>query len=206
MLYEARGLVVIDASRFAEEAFLHAYARTHPNVQIRQLEPGASFVFSEAKNENQDWELICRYFNEQGIKTRVVNFEPTGIPAILIYPPGSDHIAEARSALNGGEISGPIAGLIEEYLRMRDPQHNATQGTLHLNAASPLMRHLIHLSPDSEAFTAALEIVYHNARFFAGRTLTAQEAKVGFDMISYSVEQLVRAVESASTRDRRDEA
>jgi hypothetical protein len=86
-------------------------------------------------------------------------------------------------------------GLVEEYLRMRDPKQTATDGVLHLNAASPLMRHLLNLSRDSEAFTAALEIVYHNARFFAGRALTAPEAKLGFDMISYSVEQLVRSVE-----------
>lgn len=198
MLYEARGLIVIDASRFAEEAFLQAYARTHPSVQVRQLEPGASFVFHAPKTMDQRWELVSRYFREQQINTKVVEFEPPSIAAILVYPPGSDHIAEARAALQGGEISGPIAGLVEEYLRMRDPQENATQGTLHLNASSPLMRHLIELDPDSEAYTAALEIVYHNARFFAGRTLTSQEAKLGFDMISYSVEQLVRAVNGAS--------
>jgi hypothetical protein len=194
MLYEARGLIVIDASRFAEEAFLQSYARMHPDVNVRQLEPGASFVFREVRNPDKRWDLISRYFSEQQITTKVVEFEPSSIPAILVFPPGSDHIAEARSALQGGEISGPIAGLVEEYLRMRDPNESATQGTLHLNAASPLMRHLLNLDPDEEAYTAALEIVYHNARFFAGRTLTSQEAKLGFDMISYSVEQLVRAV------------
>jgi molecular chaperone HtpG len=198
MLYEARGLVVIDASRFAEESFLQVYSTFHPGVQVRQLEPGASFVFTEVKDVDKSWELVTSYFNEQGISTRIVEFEPASIPSILVYPPGSDHIAEARSALQGGEITGPIAGLVEEYLRMRDPQQTATQGILHLNAASPLMRHLLRLSPDSEAFTAALEIIFHNARFFAGRTLTPQEARLGFDMISYSVEQLVRAVEKSS--------
>ena len=205
MLYEAQGLVVIDASRFAEEAFLSAYARTHPGVEIRQLEPDASFVFTEVKESSREWEYICRYFTEQGIDASVVKFDPVGIPAVLVYPPGSDHIAQAHAALGSGEISGPIAGLVEEYLRVRDPQNSATRGTLHLNAASPLMRHLLHLPPNSEAFTAALEIVYHNARFFAGRTLTAQEAKLGFDMISYSVEQLVRTVESASMRNTNDD-
>jgi molecular chaperone HtpG len=198
MLYEARGLVVIDASRFAEEAFLQAYARTRPGIHLRQLEPGASFVFAEQSELGPEWEMIARYYTEQGIQTRVVRFEPDSIPAILVYPPGSDHIAEARAALDGGEISGPIANLVEEYLRMRDPTQTATQGILHLNAACPLMQRLLGIPAEHAAFTATLEIVYHNARFFAGRTLTSQEAKQGFDMISYSVEQLVRAVEETT--------
>jgi molecular chaperone HtpG len=200
MLYEARGLVVIDASRFAEEAFLQAYARMHPGVNLRQLEPGASFVFVEVAEPGPTWEMVTTYFNEQGIPTRVVSFEPQSIPAIVVYPPGSDHISEARAALDGGEISGPLANLVEEYLRLRDPAHTATQGILHLNAASPLMQRLLKIPPEHDAYTAALEIVYHNARFFAGRTLTAQEARLGFDMISYSVEQLVRAVEESTNR------
>lgn len=197
ILYEARGLVVIDASRFAEEAFLQTYARTHPGVHLRQLEPGASFVFKDLGELDDAWTMINRYYNEQQIRTRIVRFEPVNIPAILVYPPGSDHIAEARAALDGGEISGALAGLVEEYLRMRDPLHTATEGILHLNADSPLMSHLLKIPPEHAAFTAALEIVYHNARFFAGRTLTAQEARQGFDMISYSVEQLVSVAEKA---------
>jgi molecular chaperone HtpG len=198
MLYEARGLTVIDASRFAEEAFLQAYARTHPRIQLRQLAPGAAFVFGDVDDPEGRWTPITRYYAEQGILTRVVSFEPKDIPAMLIYPPGSDHIAETRAALDGGEISGPIAGLVAAYLAMRDPMRTGTQGTLHINASNPLMRRVLTLPPENEAFTATLEIVYHNARFFAGRTLTAQEAKLGFEMISYSVEQLVRSVALAT--------
>lgn len=204
VLYEARGLAVIDASRFAEEAFLKVYARLHPAVQLRQLEPGAGFLFNEVDDPGDGWKMIARYYQEQGIQTRVVRFEPASIPALLVFPPGSEHIAEARSALEGGEISGPIAGLVEEYLRLRDPGNHGTQGTLHLNADNALMKKLLMLSPDEEAVAAALEIVYHNARFFAGRTLTPQEARQGFDMVSYSVDQLVRAVngrESAAGED-----
>ncbi len=201
-LYEARGLAVIDASRFAEEAFLHAYARTHPGVSAHQLEPGAGFVFEAVEASEPAWEMLIRYFSEQGIPTRAARFEPATIPAILVYPPGSDQIAEARAALEGGEISGPIAGLVEEYLRARDPQQLAGQGTLHLNVANTLMQRLSCLTPEHPAFTAALEIVYYNARFFAGRALTPKEARLGFDMISYSVEQLVRAAEQASAEGR----
>lgn len=200
MLYEARGLVVIDATHLTEEDFLKVYARTHPGVRLRQLEPGSSFVFSEVSELAPAWEMMTTYYGEQGIDTRVVAFEPASIPAILLFPPGSDHIAEARSVLDDGEVSGPLAVLFEEYLQMRDPGQTAVRGTLHLNADNPLIRRLLHISPDQPAFTATLEIIYHNARLFAGRTLTPQEARLGFDMISYSVEQLVRAVEESLPR------
>ncbi len=192
MLYEARGLVVVDASRFAEEAFLKAYARTHPGVELLQLAPGAGFLFGAVDDPRGRWAPLLRYYEEQGIQAKVVRFEPVSIPAILVHPPGSDHIAEARELLQGGAVSGPVAALLEEYLRLHDTGQAAAQGTLHLNADNPLMRRLLALPPESGAVTAALEIIYQNARLFAGRALSPQEARQSFDLISYSVEQLVK--------------
>jgi hypothetical protein len=123
---------------------------------------------------------------------RAARFEPH-IPALPIFPPGSDRVAEARPRWSEATSRARLP-LVEEYLQMRDPGRTATQGILHLNAANSLLRRLLRLSPDQESFTAALEIIYHNARFFAGRTLTPQEARLGFDIISYSVEELVRSV------------
>ncbi len=206
MLYEARGLVVIDASRFAEEAFLQVYAETHPGVHLRQLEPGASFLFTPIADAEGCWQPITRYYTEQGIAARVVSFEPSSIPAVLIFPPNSDHLSEARAVLNSGGLSEPIAHLIEEYLHLHDPSRQVDQGTLHINAANPLMQCLLTLSPASEPFTAALEIVYHNARFLAGRALTPQEARQSFDLISYSVGELVRALVAGEHWDRHGDA
>lgn len=196
MLYEARGLVVVDASRFAEEPFLQAYARAHPGVGLVQLEPAASFLFEEV-DDAERWTLVTRYYEEQGIAVRVARFEPESVPAMLIHPPGSDHLAEARALLAGGAVSGPVARLLEAYVSQRDPGL-ASQGTLHLNAANPLMRRLLSLPPGADAFTAALEIVYQNARLFAGRTLTPQEARQAFDLVGYSVEQLVGSIQETA--------
>jgi molecular chaperone HtpG len=199
MLYEAQGLVVIDASRFAEEGFLQGYALTHPGVEMYQLKPGADFVFTPVEKPAPNWKDITLYYNEQGIQTNVVKFVPESIPALLIHPPGSDEIAQARESLD--DLSGPVARFVNEYLRRFDPDRKNTQGILHLNANNPLMKSLLKLSPAQEAFTAALEIIYHNARFFAGRTLTPHEAKQSFDMIGYSVEQLVKAVKQGKPDD-----
>jgi len=190
-LYEAQGLAAINASRFAEEDFLKEYARRR-ELDLFQLQPGSDWVFDTVDEEViKQWEFVISYFSEQGIDTRVVSFDPASIPAILVYPPGSEFISKARNAINQGEIGGPLAGLIEEYLRLRDPLENASRGTIHLNASNSLMKKLVTLSPDLPEFTAALEIIYHNAEFFAGRSMTAQQARQSFDMISYSVEQLI---------------
>ncbi|MGF1506233.1 MAG: ATP-binding protein [Anaerolineae bacterium] len=194
MLYEASGLPVIDASRFAEEDFLMLYERIRPGVQVRQLEPGSDYLFHDPGETDAAWENIRRYFADQNIQTRLVSFEPAAIPAILVFPPGSDDVARARSALQSGEVTGPVAGFLEEYIRLRDPDQRTTRGTLHVNVNSALMRQLCALPPESEVFTAALEIIYQNARFFAGRMLTTHTARTAFDMITFSVQRLVESV------------
>ncbi|MBN1310832.1 MAG: ATP-binding protein [Anaerolineae bacterium] len=232
MLYEARGLTVIDAGRPGEEAFLKAYASAHPNVNVHQMAPGAGFVFSEVDDPDRRWEPLTRYYTDQGIPVRVASFEPAGIPAVLIYPPNYDHIAEASAALESGEIGGSVASLVEAYVQMNAQSGADNQGVLYLNAANSLLLRLLRLgdggqgvgdgekhkppslqwprqggerynpyrigsSTGQNAVTAALEIIYHNARLFAGRTLTPKEARQGFDMIGYSLDQLVKVLEEA---------
>lgn len=194
MLYDAQGLVAIDASRFAEEAFLQAYVRARPGVSLQQLEPGARFVFADVDVDEDEWLPIIRYYEEQGIPVQLVAFEPEGIPAILIYPPGSDDAADARAALESGSIRGAVADLIRAYVDLHDPLDSASRGTLHLNVTNSLIGYLATLPPESGALTAALEILYQNARVLAGRRLTPRQARESFDLITYSVEQLVRTL------------
>ncbi|NDJ54374.1 MAG: hypothetical protein GYB68_14990 [Chloroflexi bacterium] len=203
VLYEARGLVVINASAFAEEDFLRAYIEMKPHIELRQLEPGSGFVFRVDDSPGKHWEALLGYYTQQGIQARVAHFEPQSIPAIMIYPPGSDQIGQARQALENGDITGPIAKLVDDYLKRHDPDQQANRGTFHINADNLLIKRLLKLSPDDEVFTAAIEILYHNARFFAGRSLSPSEARQGFDMITFSVERLVTAISQTSDGDSR---
>jgi len=197
MLSEARGLTVIDASRPGEEAFLKTYAATHPDVKLHRLEPGASFVFAEVGDLDRHWELLVSYYSEQGIPVKVVKFEPASVPALLVYPAGSERFAQAQAALESGEIGGAVANLVDAYLQMNTSSLKGIQGILHLNAGNSLLLRLLRLLPEQTAATAALEIIYHNARLFAGQTLRSQGARQGFDMIGYSLEQVIGALEEA---------
>jgi molecular chaperone HtpG len=195
VLYEARGLPVIDASRYVEESFLQAYAQSHPGVGLEQLEPGSLFVFQDVAEGLHRWKAVADYYTEQSIPVRVVRYQPESIPAILVFPPGSEDLSRTRAMIQNGELSGKVAELVESFYAMRSPDQDAGQGILHLNAANPLMRHLVTLSPATDIFTAALEIVYHNARFFGQQLLSADQARLSFDMISFSLHQLIRAID-----------
>jgi molecular chaperone HtpG len=195
VLYEAQGLPVINASHYVEEAFLQAYVNSHPNVTLKQLEPGSFFVFQEVAEGLGRWQAVTDYYTEQRIPVRVVRFKPESIPAILVFPPGSEDLSRTREMLQSGELSGKVADLVESFYRMRTTDHGINPGTVHLNAANPLMQRLRALPPASDVFTAALEIVYHNARFFGQQLLSAEQARLSFDMISFSLDQLIRAVD-----------
>jgi molecular chaperone HtpG len=195
VLYEARDLPVINASQYVEESFLQAYAHSHPDVELRQLEPGALFVFEDVVEGLGQWQAVADYYAEQGIPVRVARYKPESIPAILVFPPGSEDLARTRALIQSGELSGKVADLVESFYKTRLPDQGADHGMLHLNAANLLMQHLKTLPPESDLFTAALEIVYHNARFFGQQMLSAEQARLSFDMISFSLHQLIKAVE-----------
>lgn len=194
LLYEAQGLVAINASRYAEEDFLQRYALSRADVELIQLTSESDYIFMPvAPSEFERWQAIMRYYSEQGIRAKLVRFEPAAIPAVMVFPPGSDTIAKARRALEEQDIEGPVADMLSDYLQLRDPDKSATPGVLHLNVSNKLMQRLLaDTGPDSR-FTAALEIVYHNARFFSGQAVTPLDARLSFDMISFSLETLLLA-------------
>jgi hypothetical protein len=81
LLFEARGRVVVDASRFAEEAFLRRYAAARPDVRLAQLTSGSTALFAAADGALPE---LLRHFEGRGIAGRAVRFEPASLPALLI--------------------------------------------------------------------------------------------------------------------------
>jgi molecular chaperone HtpG len=199
MLYEARGLVVVDASRFAEEAFLEAYVRANPGIELSYLEPGTDVLF-EPVDDTALWKPLARYFADQGIAVRVVGFEPAEVPALLVYPPSASRARDAQDALDSGAVRGAVAGLIRDYLA-REGASPRSEGVLHLNARNDLLRRLRDVPPASGAFSAALEIVYQTARVLSGRSLTPDDVRQGLAMTAFSLDQLVRAVHRSAGDD-----
>lgn len=194
ILFESQGIPVLDATGIHDRKFLQEYALLHDTIELKQLEPGAISLFTLTQDGLERWESIKQYFVEQGIPVELVSFQPTTIPALLIHEPDSDHLTQAHSMLADQSLGEPLAKLVESYLAMRDPHNTADTGVLHINTSNSLMSYLASIDTSSSAFTAALEIVLHNARFFAGKSLTAQKAAEAFDLVSFSLEQIVRTI------------
>jgi hypothetical protein len=187
LLFEARGRVVIDASRFAEEAFLRRYAAARPGVKLAQLAPGSHALFADA---NGALPKLVRHFEERGVACRAVRFEPASLPALAIYPPAHDRLRRVREALQQGALEGPIGALLREFVERRSGD---TAGpVLHLNAGSALLAELERRGPDDPSFAPALDLLHQGARFFAGKQLAADESRRAFESAMASLAALLR--------------
>jgi hypothetical protein len=177
LLFEARGLLVIDASRFAEEAFLRHYASERSGVALEPLRPGAGSLFAAAP---EALAALVRHFEAQGQPCRAVRFEPETLPALLVFPPAHDRMRKVQAALDDGSVAGPIAELMRAFLERGEAQ--APGGpVLHLNAKSGLLLDLERRGPRDRAFAPALELLLQSARFFAGREMSAAESRAAFE-------------------------
>lgn len=191
LLYEARGLLVIDAHQFAEEAFLRSYVERHPEVRIEQLQPGSQTLFQPADDDPRRWRAIVDHFDARAITVKLARFEPTSLPALFVFPPGAERYQRARQALNQGEFTGSIADLIQDYLVQSDPNRENSRGTLHLNVDAPLLQRLRRLGPGHASFVPALDLMSVTARFFAGRVLSPEEASESFTLAGDALTALV---------------
>ncbi len=189
LLFEARGLLLIDASRFAEEAFLKRYAAERADVRLEQLRPGALSLFRAAEGALPRVRAWCM---EQGHRVRVAAFEPPSLPALWIYPPTHDRAWRVEEALGQDRINGPVAELMREFLERSRPGDAAP--ALHLNAESDLLRQLDLRGPGDPSFAPALEVVLQAARFFAGKRMSADESRAAFESAMASLAALLGAV------------
>ena len=188
LLFEAQGLVVIDASRFAEEAFLKRYASERADVRLDQLRPGAGSLFTLAEGALPQARAHCE---QQGFRVRTVSFAPADLPALWIYPPAHDRVKRVQDALDREQVGGPIAELMRDFLVRRTPGRGDVAPVLHLNAASPLLQELERRGAAAPSFAPALDIVLQAARFFAGKRMSPDESRAAFTSAMASLAALL---------------
>jgi len=188
LLAEGRDVPAIDASWFAVTPFLEKYAARHPNVGLVQLDgdvqallrPVAANAFAE----------LLEHYRKQGINARIASFKPPQLPALMIYPQGAEIAREAEQALEGGELPGPLAGLVSDYVEQRFGDTDL-RGVLYLNASCPLVRRLAEKGDAAANRAAVLTILYQLARLFCGRLLNAADAAEAFDATIQSLGRLM---------------
>jgi molecular chaperone HtpG len=193
LLAEGRDVPAIDASWFSVTPFLEKYAQRHPEVALVQLDGEADQLLRPAPEAA--FAGLLEFYRGQGIRAKVAAFKPSEAPALMLYPQGAELAREAEASLEAGDLPGPLAGLVHEYVQNKFSGNDELRGTLYLNTTSPLIRKLASVptapAPGSSQ-EALLTLLYQMARLFAGRMLSAADAIAAFRDVSRSLEGLVR--------------
>jgi molecular chaperone HtpG len=190
LLAEGRDVPAIDASWFSVTPFLEKYAQRHPEVNLVQLDGDAAQLLRPTSAPA--FAALLGYYEEQGIRARAASFKPAEAPALMIYPQGAELAREAEASLEAGDLPGPLAGLVQDYVERKFADNDELRGTLYLNAACPLIRRIAERPPPSATRDALLTLLYQMARLFAGRMLSATEAIAAFREVTHSLEGLLK--------------
>jgi molecular chaperone HtpG len=194
LLAEGRNVPAIDASWFSVTPFLEKYASRHPGVGLVRLDGEAEQLLRPAPEGA--FAALLEWYEGQGVRARAASFRPAEVPALVLYPQGAELAREAEASFEAGDLPGPLAGLVREYVEGRFAGEDLG-GTLYLNAACPLVRRLAGWTPAEPGAAASrdavLTLVWQTARLFAGRMLTAADAVAAFGAVSESLGRLLPA-------------
>jgi molecular chaperone HtpG len=190
VLAEGRDVPAIDASWFSVTPFLERYARQHPEVQLVQLDGEAQQLLRPVPEG--PFAALLEHFRSQGVRAAVASFRPAEAPAVVLYPQGAELAREAEASLQAGDLPGPLAGLVHDYIETHFSDRDELAGTLYLNSANPFVRRLAEQPPAPEVLAGALGLIHQVARLFAGRMLGAADAVSCFASLTRSLEGLVR--------------
>jgi molecular chaperone HtpG len=190
VLAEARDVPAIDASWFSVTPFLEKYAQRHNEVNLVQLDGESQQLLRPAPEGI--FAPLLEHYRAAGIRAAVASFRPAEAPAMVLYPQGAELAREAESSLQAGDLPGPLAGLVHEYIEGRFGDREELAGTLYLNAANPFVRRLAEKPPPAETRAAVLGLIHQVARLFAGRMLSAADAVGAFGEMTRSLQGLVR--------------
>ena len=190
LLAEGRDVPAIDASWFSVTPFLEKYAHRHPEVGLVQLDGEAVQLLRPVPEG--PFAALLDWYAEQGIRAKVAAFKPAEAPALTLYPQGAELVREAEASRQAGDLPGPLAGLVNEYVEQKFGDGDELKGTLYLNATSPLVRRLAEKPPAAETLGAVLTLIHQTARLFAGRMLSAADAVGAFRELSGSLERLLK--------------
>ncbi len=189
ILAEGRDVPAIEAVWVCVTPFLERYALKHPDVNLVQLDGEAQQLLRPA--QESAFAPLLAHYREQGTRVTVSVFKPAEMPAIFLYPHGADLAREAESSMRAGDLPGPLAGLVNEYIERRFGDREELAGMLHLNASSPLIRRLAEPSVSPATRAASLTLIHQFARLFAGRMLSAQDAVSAFAAVTQAMQGLV---------------
>ena len=191
LLAEGSGVPVVDASWFGVEGCLRRFATTRSEdgerIPLVQMDEGSEELLRPVAPA--PFAAMVDYFAGQNQRARAAAFEPSSVPALLIYPRDAQFVADAKGALSGDELASPFAQMIGQVVENTGLDADDLRGVLHLNADNPLIRSLARAAIGPRE-AAILDVLAANARLFAAKTLTAGDAARVFGEFSHALGEL----------------
>ena len=191
VLAEGRDVPAIEANWFLVTPFLEKYADRHPEVALVQLDGEAEQLLRPVAEDK--FKNLLDHYRGQDVSACVVSFRPADVPALVLYPQGAELAQEAEASREAGDLPGPLAGLVQDYVDKKFSGGNDLRGTLYLNASCPLIRLLAEKPPAAAVLAGVLTLLHQVARLFAGRMLSASDAIAAFAETTRAIEGLLRA-------------
>ena len=108
----------------------------------------------------------------------------------MTYAADAETLRGAASALDDSLFPDGFSDLMRGYVEQRRAA-GGDEGTLHLNAACPLVRRLAYPEIGMARKQAALAVIAYFAKLFCGRMLDASEAASDIGVWLRSLDQLV---------------
>ena len=190
LLAEGRDVPVIDATWFAVKPFLEQYAqRCSPELELVELDSDVRGLLSPISDIR--FQSFVDEMQRRSITSKVSQFDPPAVPALMVYPENAKFLKDTRDALEQNEIPDGLAGLVGGYMDSHASEIEDASGTLHVNASSTLVQDLVQLDPKSETFRSGCTLLYQLARLLEGKMLNARQAVGAFQDASGAIQSLL---------------
>jgi len=194
LLFSYKGLPVIDGSWGVEDEFLERYAARR-NVRIERLAASSATIFKVLETVDDKWQALERdFFRTVKQEAKAVEFEPAGVPAVLMDKPldqDDKRLAEMNAvAAQLGLNSGSIQQMFRQMAKAKSVRASGSDTVLNLNTKNPLICELRDM-PRNDTFFLALTCIYHNAVMFAHHYVSPENSEIIFTANSQAVTAMI---------------
>ncbi len=189
VMLEGCGKPVIDASWFGVMPFLERYVSEHPDICLVQADTDIQSLVREVRSKKYD--SLKKLFLSIEPRTKIGEFDPKELPAIMLYSPNAEFIRDAQNIAQESNLIPGIAEMLAGCADELRADGESDEGIFYLNAKSSLINKLMTLASENQLERNVCETLYQATKIFSGRMLDARQCINAFARFSQTLEELI---------------
>ena len=131
--------------------------------------------------------------NSRIVEGQVAEFKPPELPAFVFYSPNAEFFKDANEAIDQGNLMPGMEEAVSDYLNKLEASGESSQGTIILNATSPIIQRLRDVNQPNTMQICS--IILETAKVFGGRMVDPRSCIESFGTISSSLMKMVDPTE-----------